>query len=335
MSNGPHALPKECLMTVDDTTSGLQQALDALISAAGGIDKEPAAESAPTPARDVAVVQPVPMPEAPMVRLNDVVEVAWLELWYQPKIDLRQKCLAGAEALVRLRHPEHGLLSAENYGGADSDSLVRLFEQALMSALGDWSTLSDAGFNLRLAINVPVDLVLKLSIPKLVSENRPKAEHWPGLIVEVTEDAFVRDDRRAREIASALHSAGIAMAIDEFGAGYSSFATLRELTFAEIKINQSFVKGCANDATNAAICQTAVDLAHRFGSTAVAAGIDNIADVQALQIGGCDFGQGPLLSPAMTKERFVTLLQQRTSKSRLPQPPAVQHEELPATLLSA
>jgi EAL domain-containing protein (putative c-di-GMP-specific phosphodiesterase class I) len=335
MSDGPHALPKGRLMTVDDTTSGLQQALDALISAAAGTDKEPAAESALAPAREVAVVQRAPMPEVATVRLTGVVEPAWLELWYQPKIDLRQKCLAGAEALVRLQHPEHGLLSAENYGGADTDSLVRLFEHALVTTLGDWSALSGAGFNLRLAINVPVDLLLKLSILKLVSENRPKAEHWPGLIVQVTEDAFVRDGQRAREIASALHAAGVAMAIDEFGAGYSSFATLRELSFAEIKINQSFVNGCANDATNAAICQTAVDLAHRFGSTAVAAGIDNIADVQALQIGGCDFGQGPLLSPPMTKERFIALLQQRTGNSGPPQPAAVKYEELPASRLSA
>jgi EAL domain-containing protein (putative c-di-GMP-specific phosphodiesterase class I) len=317
-------------MTVDDTSSSLQQALDALISATGEVDKQPAPTppTAPSHVREKALA---PTCE-PSVQLTGAIEADWLELWYQPKIDLRQKRLAGAEALVRLHHPEHGLLSADSCLATDSDDLARLFERALLRVLGDWSTFSDAGFNLRLAINVPVDVLLKLKLAQLVAENRPTAEYWPGLIVEVNEDQFVRDNRQAREIAGVLQSAGIAMAIDEFGAGYSSLLILRELAFAELKINRGFVKGCASDATNSAICQTAVDLAHRFGSVAIADGVDNIADLQALQIVGCDFGQGPLLSQSMTKERFITLLQQRTSKSPLQ---SVADHELPASRLSA
>ena len=85
---------------------------------------------------------------------------------------------------------------------------------------------------------------------------------------------------------------GITIAIDDFGAGYSSLSSLRDLPFAELKIDRSFVRGCATDATNAAICQTAIDLAHRFGSAAVAEGIESQADLQALMVMGCDFGQG-------------------------------------------
>jgi len=68
------------------------------------------------------------------------------------------------------------------------------------------------------------------------------------------------------------------------------------------------------DATNAAICQTAIDLAHRFGSAAVAEGIENAADLQALMVMGCDFGQGVLIAPPMPQERFLDLLRQRVSK---------------------
>jgi EAL domain-containing protein (putative c-di-GMP-specific phosphodiesterase class I) len=236
-----------------------------------------------------------------------------LELWYQPKIDLRLKCLAGAEALVRIHHPEHGVIGPVSLL-SDPDGLARLTEHALLTALRDWDLFDAAGFNLRLAINLPVGHLLKLPIARLVDESRPRAPHWPGLIVEVSEDQIVRDLEAAQEIAMELKEAGIAVSIDDVGAAFSSFATLRELAFAELKLDESFVKGCALDSTKAATCQTVIDLAHRFGSVAVAEGIETIADLSALQVMNCDFGQGVLLAPAMPRDRFISLLRQRMNK---------------------
>ncbi len=90
------------------------------------------------------------------------------------------------------------------------------------------------------------------------------------------------------KVAEQLRGSGIKIAIDDFGAGYSSFSSLRELPFIEFKLDGSFVKNCAIDATNAAICQTAIDLAHRFGSAAVAEGIETAGDLHALMVMGCD-----------------------------------------------
>lgn len=239
----------------------------------------------------------------------------WFEMWYQPKIDLKRKCLSGAEALARIRHPALGLLWPESFlPGASEESTRLLAEHALLSTLRSWSNFDAAGFNLHLAINVPVSALLKLPIPTLVRENRPKADHWPGIILEVTEDQIVRDIKQAHDIATQLRGSGITISIDDFGAGYSSFSGLRDLPFAEIKIDVSFVKHCATDAANAAICQTAIDLAHRFGSAVVAEGIETAVDLQALQVMGCDFGQGVLIAPPMPKERFLGLLQQRLNK---------------------
>jgi len=328
-------------MTVDDATSDLQRALDALTSTAP-LEAPPPLPAAP--AGGTAALSGDAIADAPTqqstaaadVRLTGPLDEAWLELWYRPKIDLRQKCLAGAEAIARIRHPELGVLSPENYlPGADHDSLTRLMASALRKSLDDWSIFSESGFNLRLAINIPVKLLFDLPIIALVSERRPSAEHWPGLIVGVTEDQFVRDAKRLRDIADELRAAGVAVAIDDFGAGYSSFSAMRELTFAEIKINRSFVQQCTTDATNAAICQTAIDLAHRFGSTAVADGIENISDLQTLQIMGCDFGQGALLAPPMTKERFIELLRQRVSKPRVPRAVSLEDSEPSSSRLSA
>ena len=254
----------------------------------------------------------------PHIEITDALRNNWFEIWYQPKIDLKRKCLAGAEALARIRHPAFGVLLPGSFlPYASEEATMRLAEHALLSTLRTWSTFDAAGFNLHLAINVPVSVLLKLPIPALVRENRPRADHWPGIILEVTEDQIVRDIKQAHDIAMQLRGSGISIAIDDFGAGYSSFSSLRNLSFAEIKIDSSFVKHCATDATSAAICQTAIDLAHRFGSAAVAEGVEAAVDLQALVVMGCDFGQGAMIAPPMPQERFLGLLRQRLNKPTL------------------
>lgn len=253
----------------------------------------------------------------PRIAIAEALRNNWFEIWYQPKIDLKRKCLAGAEALARIHHPQLGVLLPGSFlPEVDQDGVVELAQHALLATLCDWTMFDEAGFNLHLAINVPVGVLLKLPIAQLVNEYRPQSEQWPGLIVEVTEDQIVRDIALANEIAAQLRISGVSIAIDDFGAGYSSLSSLRDLPFAELKIDRSFVRNCATDATNAAICQTAIDLAHRFGSGAVAEGIENQADLQALMVMGCDFGQGVLIAPPMPKERFLDLLRQRMNKPR-------------------
>src|SRR5262249_30553502 len=152
----------------------------------------------------------------------------WLDIWYQPKIDLRRKCLAGAEALVRMQHPQAGLLWPEDYIYLlDDDGRARLVEHALITTLRHWTVFADAGFKLRLAINVPSALLSQLSITSLVSAHRPDSNDWPGIVLDVTEDQLVRDIALMRKIADDLKSCGVTVAIDDFGAGYSSFSSLR------------------------------------------------------------------------------------------------------------
>jgi len=251
----------------------------------------------------------------PRVAIAEALRNNWFEYWYQPKIDLKRKCLAGAEALARIRHPQHGVLLPGSFlADVDEDSIAELAQHTFIAAMGDWSVFEDAGFNLKLSINVPVNVLFKLPAAQLVSEYRPKSERWPGLIVEVTEDQIVRDMAMAQEVATRLLASDIKIAIDDFGAGYSSLSSLRELPFAELKIDRSFVTRCSVDATNAAICQTVIDLAHRFDSDAVAEGVETQTDLQALMVMGCDYGQGVLMSPPMPKARLLELLQQRMTK---------------------
>jgi EAL domain-containing protein (putative c-di-GMP-specific phosphodiesterase class I) len=255
--------------------------------------------------------------EQPRIAIAEALHNNWIEIWYQPKIDLKRKCLAGAEAVARIRHPQFGILPPGSFlPELDGATLVDLTQHALLATLRDWTMFDAAGFNLHLALNVPVDVLLRLPIAALIGDHRPQSEYWPGLIVEVTEDQIVRDMALAKEIAARLRVDGITVAIDDFGAGYSSFSTLRDLPFAELKIDRSFVRGCATDAASAALCQTAIDLAHRFGGAAVAEGIESQADLQAVMVMGCDFGQGALVAPAMSKESFLDLLRARMNRPR-------------------
>jgi EAL domain-containing protein (putative c-di-GMP-specific phosphodiesterase class I) len=267
------------------------------------------------------------LPEAPVpcvsIEVDEALNNGWFEDWYQPKIDLKRKCLAGAEALACIRHPDLGLLMPGGYAcGTDAD-LTRLSEHALRATLESWSLFAAAGFNLNLAIKMPMRMLLEMPIQDLVLTHRPASERWPGIILQVNEDDITRDPKVACAVTDGLAASGIKLAIDEFGAGYSSLTSLRQLSFVEIKLNRSFVRGCATDPTNGAICQTAIDLAHGLRSAVTAKGIESQADLQALMAMGCDLGQGDLIAPPLSQADFLGLLQRRTGK---PQPhPAEAH----------
>ena len=118
----------------------------------------------------------------PRIAIAEALRNHWFETWYQPKIDLKRKCLAGAEALARIRHPQLGVLLPGSFlPDVDEESVAELAQHALVATLCDWSMFEEAGFNLHLAINVPVSVLFKLPIPALVNEFRPKSERWPGL----------------------------------------------------------------------------------------------------------------------------------------------------------
>src|SRR3974377_339316 len=123
-----------------------------------------------------------PSGQPPHVEIDEALDNGWFEMWYQPKIDLKRKCLAGAEALARIRHPKFGVLLPGSFlPGVADDSISQLTQHALVAALRCWTTFDAAGFNLHLAINLPVSMLLTLPIPEIVDETRPKSDRCPGI----------------------------------------------------------------------------------------------------------------------------------------------------------
>jgi EAL domain-containing protein (putative c-di-GMP-specific phosphodiesterase class I)/ActR/RegA family two-component response regulator len=247
-----------------------------------------------------------------MVGLEAALARGWLELWYQPKIDLRSNAIVGAEGLVRCRHPLHGILSPASFlPGATESSHAALTEHVIVTALTDFDDIAKSGVPLHSAVNSSIGALANLQLPALIREHRSRSAAWPGLILEVTESEVVRDAALMHEIATQLRIYGITFAIDDFGEGFSSFARLRDLPFVELKLDRSFVRDSGTDPRNAGICQTIIDLAHNFGALAVAEGLESAADLQAVQRMGCDIGQGFFLARPMPKPSLIALLERR------------------------
>ncbi|HEX4408288.1 MAG TPA: EAL domain-containing response regulator [Xanthobacteraceae bacterium] len=262
------------------------------------------------------------------IDLDEALRKNWIEFWYQPKIDLRKKQLIGAEASARARHPQHGVLMPSAFmPGASESSQLTLSERALDHALQAALKFAELGLNLRMAVNIPVNALTKLAIPDIVQTYRPKFEKWPGLILDIMEEQIVTDLALATDLTKQFAPLDVKLAIDDFGRGYSSLVRLKSLPFAELKLDRMFVNDCGSDKVNAPLCKNVIDLAHSFGSVAVAIGIDKASDALALVSMGCDLGQGFLLGQPMPEERFISLLRQRATQSR-PEPIQVPQRRL-------
>ena len=248
------------------------------------------------------------------ITLAEALKNNWVEFWYQPKIDLRRKQLAGAEAFARVSHPEHGVLLPGSFmPGADDASVHTLAERALVSALQSGLNLSRFGVNLRIAINVPVKCLMKLPVGKIVRDHRPQVDDWPGLMIDVTEEQILSEITLANELSRTFAEHNVRLAIDDFGKGCATLMKLKELPFAEMKLDRSFVVGCGTDKVHAPICKTVINLAHSFGALAVGIGLEKASDTMALISMGCDLGQGFLFGQPMPEERFIALLKQRVT----------------------
>jgi EAL domain-containing protein (putative c-di-GMP-specific phosphodiesterase class I) len=251
-------------------------------------------------------------PSDDKVTLADVLARGWFEQWYQPKIELKSMRLYGAEALVRARHPRRGLVPPGVFlPGAGEDDMLALTERVILTALKDWDEFAAHGMSVKLAVNVPVSALIKLPISTMVREERPKAENWPGLILEVTEDEVIRDLKLANDAADRLRESRCSLALDDFGAGYSFIARLKQLPFSELKIDRAYVVDCNKDRVNAGLCEVFVELGKRFGLKTVAEGIETTHESHKLQALGCDIGQGYLYAKPMSKHQLIGLMRRR------------------------
>jgi two-component system cell cycle response regulator len=254
-------------------------------------------------------------PKGITVQLVEALRNNWLEVWYQPKIDLKSLSVCGAEALVRARHPTYGVITPDNLlPPAGHPAYEPLTKLVIERAMADWGRFVEQGLRLRLAVNVPVSVINTLNFIPMVRSLLPTDASFPGLIIEITEDEVIRDPKWAREIATQLKLYNVGISIDDFGSAYASLSRLNDLPVIEVKIDRSFVSGCSTDRLKRGLCQTVIDLAHRFGATACAEGVETPEDLRELIKMQCDTAQGFLFAEPKPAAKFAATLLARSGK---------------------
>jgi EAL domain-containing protein (putative c-di-GMP-specific phosphodiesterase class I)/FixJ family two-component response regulator len=232
--------------------------------------------------------------------LGEALQHNRLEVWYQPKLLLGSQAVCGAEALIRARHPVHGLITPAQLLPPPGDPLYEpLSCFVVQQAMTDWASLADKGLPLRLAVNIPASILIAPGFAKQVRQILPESPAFPGLIIEITEDELIRDSEQIHEVATQLRLYDVRISIDDFGIGNSSLSRLRDLPFVELKLDRSFVLNCATDPLKRTLCASVVDLAHRLGALACAEGVETEADLRCLERLGFDSAQGFLFSKPM------------------------------------
>jgi diguanylate cyclase (GGDEF)-like protein len=227
--------------------------------------------------------------------IADAIDGDQLVLHYQPRCDVRTGAVAGVEALVRWQHPERGLLMPDAFleQVERSGLMARLSASVLAMAARQAREWRDAGLELAVAVNLSVSDLLDESLPQRIAALLEEHELDAGALeVEVTESLLLTDPDRARRTLADLRALGVAVAIDDYGTGYSSPALLRDLPADQLKIDRSFIAEMGADARIAAIVRSTVELARALGLEAVAEGVEDADALARLAAMGCDWAQG-------------------------------------------
>jgi diguanylate cyclase (GGDEF)-like protein len=259
--------------------------------------------------------------------LHGAVEAAQLEVQYQPQADVRTGAIRGAEALVRWRHPEHGLMPpaaflplAERAGLMGPLSLL-----VLEQAIADCARWRAAGHDLTVAVNLSVTNLMDPDLPAevaaLLRQAGLDARH---LELEITEDVVMADAVGPIGVLDELKELGVRISLDDFGTGYSSMAYLKHLAVDALKIDRSFVRDMADSHEDAAIVRSIVALAHALDLEVVAEGVASQDAWFAARDAGCDVAQGFQVGRPMAAAGFTTwLAQQGDGAAPAPGCPAV------------
>ena len=230
---------------------------------------------------------------------------------YQPKTDMARSTIIGAEALVRWRHPEDGMISPADFipVAEDSGLIVQIGEWVLAQACSDALAWQKAGLPaIKVAVNISARQITG-RLPRIVAALLAKYgldARWIEL--ELTESMLMHGSDAVIAMMDELHQMGIALALDDFGTGYSSLSYLKRFPIDTLKIDRSFVAGIPDDASDCAIAGAIVSMAKQLGHRVIAEGVETEAQLAFLERIGCDEIQGYLFSKPLPADAFATML---------------------------
>jgi diguanylate cyclase (GGDEF)-like protein/PAS domain S-box-containing protein len=248
--------------------------------------------------------------------LRQALERDEFHLAYQPQVDVQSGRIAGAEALLRWRHPERGTVSPAEF--------IPLLERSgLIVAVGQWvieqacRRISEwqprlktaSGDSARIAVNLSLVQFERQDLVAIVRAGLERTGADPRhLEVELTETSLAQHPQAAARTLQALRDLGVTVALDDFGVGYSSLSYLQRFPIDVVKIDRVFVQGITEDAGDAAILRAVLDLGHSRQMRTVAEGAETRQHIAALLAEGCRHVQGFYFSPPLAGRDFDALL---------------------------
>ncbi len=252
-----------------------------------------------------AMPKPPPFPAIPPPdtdRLLLALKTHQFELHYQPKISLRDGQLKGAEALVRWRHPIHGLLLPASFlPQAESAGLVDMLTMEIVHlALADWRGWNAEGLALPLAINLsPLSLSDPHLAGQLIAATNAAGVPPHCITFEITEHVEIADLATALRILIKLRLHGFGLSLDDYGAGHASMLQLSRVPFTEVKLDRRLVHRASERAHMRPLLRNVIAAAHELHVTTVAEGIETEQDREMMREIGCEQGQGYLIARPM------------------------------------
>ena len=236
-----------------------------------------------------------------------------LLLHYQPKFALDNGRIIGAEALVRWRHPERGMIPpAEFIPLAEATGLVvQVGEWVLEAACAQAQAWKRAGLPpIRLAVNVSAREFTS-ALPGRVGATLERYGLGPEwLELEITESTLMHNIERVIGIMDRITALGVSLSLDDFGTGYSSLSYLKRFPIDTLKIDRSFTTGIPGDSNDCAIASTIISIAQQLRHKVIAEGVETVEQLAFLKSSGCDQVQGFLFSPPLPAAGFERALRE-------------------------
>jgi predicted signal transduction protein with EAL and GGDEF domain len=229
------------------------------------------------------------------------------ELFYQPQLHLADNSLIGAEALIRWRHPERGLVSPAEFMPVVNTSPISeaIAEWVLETACAKAAAWERAGQKLRIGVNLSPSQFQSGDLASAVAQALARTGLSPtSLELEVTEDILLHDEQGALNTFLKIQALGVRIVFDDFGTGFASLSYLKKFPLDGLKIDRSFVMGLLTNPDDAAIVNSTIGLSKQLGLSVIAEGIENRATADFLVSMGCEEGQGYFFGRPMPATDF-------------------------------
>lgn len=238
-----------------------------------------------------------------------------LYLAHQPKYELRAGTVTSAEALLRWRHPQRGMIRPDSFiGMAEETGHIRpLTDWVIQRAISDQREFRKAGHDLTISVNVSGRLITNEQFAERALRQIRRA--GARLCFEITETAVIDNPKLALQVMTELRDANVGISIDDYGSGLSSLSYLRTIPAQELKIDKLFIQNMAPGNCDALLVKSTIDLAHSLGMKITAEGVETAETLALLQVMGADIAQGYYIAKPLPSSELLSFMRNQSPAS--------------------